>query len=143
MPGMETHTIEPPVDELACPDSCTPSGAEISRFQHAVRTITGKWKIDIICALIDGPRRFGALRRELPGVTQHMLTAQLRELESSGLVLRTAHAELTPRVEYELTDAGYGLIPTFRSLLEWSRQYGGDLETALSRQPAAQTTGRP
>ncbi len=73
-----------------------------------------------------GPLRFGELRRCLPGVTQHMLTTQLRELESNGLVLRTAYAEVPPRVSYELTEAANALKPAFESLLEWSRIYKTD-----------------
>jgi DNA-binding HxlR family transcriptional regulator len=68
--------------------------------------------------------RFGALRRSLTGITQHMLTMQLRELEQDGLVSRTAYAEKPLRVEYELTDAAYGLLPAFRELLNRSKMYG-------------------
>jgi DNA-binding HxlR family transcriptional regulator len=73
---------------------------------------------------MDGATRFGELRRSLAGITQHMLTVQLRELENDGLVLRTAFAEKPLRVEYELTDAAYGLLPAFRELLNWSKLYG-------------------
>jgi DNA-binding HxlR family transcriptional regulator len=64
------------------------------------------------------------LRRSLNGITQHMLTMQLRELEGDGLVLRTAYAEKPLRVEYELTDAAHGLLPAFRELLGWSKIHG-------------------
>jgi DNA-binding HxlR family transcriptional regulator len=65
---------------------------------------------------MEGPVRFGRLRRAIGGITQHMLTAQLREFEHDGLLLRRAFAGV-PLVEYELTDAAYGLLPTFRALL--------------------------
>jgi DNA-binding HxlR family transcriptional regulator len=104
-------------------ERCAPDPAILSAFQCAVRSISGKWKLEILFHLMDGPLRFGALRRAIGGVTQHMLTAQLRELEQDGLVLRTEFAGATMRVEYELTDAAYGLLPTFRALLAWSEQY--------------------
>ncbi len=129
VPSMKNHTE---TDQDECPECVmtTPSDEEVSGFQHAIRTISGKWKIEIICALIEGPRRFGELRRALPAITQHMLTAQLRELEASGLVLRTAFPEIPPRVEYELTDAAYGLRPAFDALLAWSQRFGATLKPA-------------
>lgn len=125
MPGMEDLTME----MADCAGCRVPAPAEVRRFQAALRAITGKWKVEIICALVDGPRRFGELRRCLPGVTQHMLTAQLRELERDGLVLRTAHAEVPPRVEYELTEAAYALEPVFEALVGWSGRHGHVLRT--------------
>jgi DNA-binding HxlR family transcriptional regulator len=56
-----------------------------------------------------------------------MLTAQLRGLADSGLVVRTAHAEIPPRVEYGLTEAAYVLEPVFQALLDWSERYGANL----------------
>ncbi|MFL7962953.1 winged helix-turn-helix transcriptional regulator [Pseudomonas kielensis] len=105
-------------------DGCVgPSDVDILRFQRAIRAITGKWKIEIVCMLIEGPVRFGVLRRSLPGVTQHMLTAQLKELSSNGIVIRRAYAEIPPRVEYELSQAGIDLVPIFQKMLEWSLKY--------------------
>ena len=65
-----------------------------------------------------------ALRRSLTGITQNTLTMQLRELEQDRLVLRTAYAEKPLRVEYELTDAAYGLSAAFMELLNWSKVHG-------------------
>ena len=65
--------------------------------------------------------RFGELRRALPGITQHMLTAQLRALEADHLVSRTPYPEIPPRVEYALTDNAYALKPIFLDLLSWSQ----------------------
>lgn len=105
-------------------DGCTgPSDVDILRFQRTIRAITGKWKIEIVCTLIEGPMRFGVLKRSLPGITQHMLTEQLKELASNGIVIRRAYAEIPPRVEYELSQAGIDLIPTFQAMLEWSLKY--------------------
>jgi DNA-binding HxlR family transcriptional regulator len=106
-------------DAAACA-SCSPDSKMLVRFQKAVRTIAGKWKLEILFALMDGTKRFGELRRSLGGVTQHMLTTQLRELEHDGLVLRTAFPGVQLRVDYKLTDAAWGLLPVFRALLSWS-----------------------
>jgi DNA-binding HxlR family transcriptional regulator len=111
-----------PASDTEC-TTCTLDPAVLATFQRAIRTLSGKWKLEILFHLMDGPLRFGRLRRAIGGVTQHMLTAQLRELEQDGLVLRTAFAEVPLRVEYGLTDAAYGLLPTFRALLAWSEQH--------------------
>lgn len=93
-------------------------------FLEAMRPLTGKWKVEIMWALAQRTHRFGELRRALPGITQHMLTVQLRELEADGLVKRTAYEEKPPRVEYEITEAAHGLRPVFEALIAWSKQYG-------------------
>jgi len=100
---------------------------DTSEFQKAIDAVVGKWKIEILCTLMDGRRRFGELRRSLSGVTQHMLTAQLRDLERCGLVRRTVYAEVPPRVEYELTPAAHALRPVCESLLAWARRYATEL----------------
>ncbi|WP_341356157.1 helix-turn-helix domain-containing protein [Rhizobium tumorigenes] len=89
--------------------------------------ITGKWKIEIVCSLVSGPMRFVELRRALPGITQHMLTEQLRDLERNGIVIRTAYAEIPPRVEYALSQAGIDLMPTFATLRDWALRYENQL----------------
>jgi DNA-binding HxlR family transcriptional regulator len=93
-------------------------------FIEAMRPLTGKWKIEIMWLLAQGTHRFGELRRALPGITQHMLTVQLRELEADGLVKRTAYEEMPPRVEYDITEAARGLQPVFETLIAWSKQHG-------------------
>ena len=69
-----------------------------SEMRSALATITGKWKLEILWLLNQRVHRFGELRRVIPGITQHMLTAQLRELESDGLIRRKIFAEVPPRV---------------------------------------------
>jgi DNA-binding HxlR family transcriptional regulator len=110
-----------------CDDDCdcTPYAAQLADFSRAIHALGGKWKLEILSALMNGAMRFGALRRSVAGITQHMLTTKLRELEQDGLVSRTAFTEKPLRVEYELTNAAYGLEPTFKEILNWSRLYGG------------------
>jgi DNA-binding HxlR family transcriptional regulator len=93
-------------------------------FLEAMKPLTGKWKIEILWALAQQTRRFGELRRALPGITQHMLSLRLRELEAEGLVKRTVYPENVLRVEYEISEAVHGLKPVFRAVIAWSQQYG-------------------
>ncbi|GAA3546010.1 helix-turn-helix domain-containing protein [Amycolatopsis ultiminotia] len=91
---------------------------------EAVLTVLGgKWKLVIVRYLFAGPMRFGELKRALPGVTQRMLTRQLRELESDGLVLRTVYREVPSKVEYSLTAIGRSLETIADQLDAWGRWY--------------------
>jgi DNA-binding HxlR family transcriptional regulator len=85
--------------------------------------IGGKWKLLIISQLQRGVSRFGQLRRAIPGVTQTMLTQQLRELEEDGVVSRTIFPEIPPRVEYALTDFGKTLDCVLQVMGMWGEQY--------------------
>ncbi len=93
-------------------------------FLEAMRPLTGKWKIEILWVLAQKTRRFGELKRALPGITQHMLSLRLRELENDGLVNRTVYAESVLRVEYEISEAVHGLKPVFEAVIGWSERYG-------------------
>lgn len=91
--------------------------------EATVDIIGGKWKSVILFHLLDGKKRFGELQRLLPGVTQRMLTLQLRELEEDGIIYRNVYREVPPKVEYSLTDFGNSLQPIIRLMLEWGQQY--------------------
>jgi DNA-binding HxlR family transcriptional regulator len=93
-------------------------------MRRAFGLLAGKWKLEIMWLLNQRGYRFGELRKAIPGITQHMLTAQLRDLESDGLVLRTVYAEVPPRVEYEITLKARGLGPTMTALQAWWAEYG-------------------
>jgi len=134
---MENQTITPRVYGDDC-DGCTgPEPIDVMRFQHAIRAITGKWKIEIVCSLVAGPMRFGELGRALPGITQHMLTEQLRDLARNGIVIRTAYPEVPPRVEYALSEAGIGLMPTFGALRDWAIRFEDQLANPPQAVPEA------
>ena len=92
----------------------------------SLEIIGGKWKGVILWHLCHKTLRFSQLRRRLQGVTQKMLTQQLRELERDKLVNRKVYAEVPPRVEYSLTELGRTLEPTLRQLCEWGKQYNDD-----------------
>jgi DNA-binding HxlR family transcriptional regulator len=100
-----------------------PSERGRQQLHRAFRLLSGKWKGEILWQLVDGKQRFGQLRRAIPDVTQHMLTTQLRDLESEGLVKRTVFPEVPPRVEYEMTPAARALRPVFDELFRWANAH--------------------
>lgn len=85
--------------------------------------ISDKWKVLILRDLLPGTRRFGELKRSLGGVSQKVLTAQLRQMEESGLLTRTVYPEVPPRVEYTLTELGASLRPVLEVLRDWGEEY--------------------
>ncbi|QDU35232.1 putative HTH-type transcriptional regulator YybR [Poriferisphaera corsica] len=98
---------------------------DICPTETALEVIGGKWKGMILFYLYDGTKRFNELRRSIPGVTQRMLTKQLRELEKEGVVHREVYPEIPPKVEYSLTPLGRKLGPTLESLRQWGQAYLG------------------
>ena len=85
--------------------------------------ISDKWKVLILRDLLTGTKRFGELRRSIGTVTQKVLTAQLRQMEESGLVRRTVYPEVPPRVEYSLTELGFSLKPILDAMWSWGVAY--------------------
>jgi DNA-binding HxlR family transcriptional regulator len=87
---------------------------------RAIGIFEGRWKLMILFHLFGGKvLRFSQLERAIPGVSQKMLTQQLRQLERDGMVRRIIHAQVPPRVEYELTPWGQALCPALDALLTW------------------------
>lgn len=116
-------------------------------LRRALALLSGKWKLEILWLLYQRVHRFGELRRAIPGVTQHMLTAQLRELEADDLISRKVFAEVPPRVEYAITEKALGLGPALQALTVWWETHGKSVprRRAASRGRHAQTsrsTGR-
>ncbi len=91
--------------------------------EATLAVIGGRWKVPILWNLLPGVCRFGELSRKLTGVTQKMLTQQLRELETDGLVHRKVYPEVPPRVEYSLTELGKSLQPVIEALSNWGETY--------------------
>jgi len=79
--------------------------------EEAMRVIGGRWRLLLVSYLLDGSKRFNELRRDMPEISQRVLTAELRALEEAGLVTRTVYPEVPPRVEYCLSDDGDRLRP--------------------------------
>lgn len=104
----------------------TPTSAAID-LEIAFRLLDGRWKLVILFQLFGRTvRRFSELERAVPGISQKVLTQQLRQLEAEGLVQRTVYAEVPPRVEYRLTDWGERLCPALDALLGWLAQRPGN-----------------
>lgn len=124
------------------PDHTTParkSDARIAELNNRIRSafaiFGGKWKLEILWILSQRTHRFNELLRAIPGVTQHMLTVQLRELERDGLVVRTVYPEVPPRVEYEITDDTRRLAPVFSAIFVWMK---GRASVRADRKPGSE-----
>ena len=85
--------------------------------------ISDKWKVLILRDLMPGTKRFGELKKSVGNVSQKVLTSQLREMEQSGLLIRTVYPEVPPRVEYTLTDLGRSLKPILDAMQSWGQAY--------------------
>ena len=89
----------------------------------AISLLGSKWKLLILRELFKGMRRFGELSRNVPGISQKMLTQQLRQMEEDGLVSRKIYPEVPPRVEYSLTAIGTSLKPVLDAMHKWGAKY--------------------
>lgn len=100
----------------------------------AVNILGGKWKPIILHMLSEGTMRFGELKKNIPPVSQKMLTQQLRELEADGIIKRKVYSEVPPRVEYSLTDRGITLKPILQDLYAWGQknEFDSELEISIS-----------
>lgn len=92
-----------------------------------------KWSMLIIGVLGDGPLRYTDLQRQIPGISQRMLTHTLRQLTEDGLITRTAYAEVPPRVEYALSPLGEGLREIVRRLIAWATDHYDEIRANRSR----------
>jgi len=99
-------------DELpACPVATT------------VSLIGNKWKLLILRNLLAGSNRFGELRKTIPGISQKVLTDNLRSMERDGIIVRTVYAEVPPRVEYSLSELGDSMRPIISAMEQWGFGY--------------------
>jgi DNA-binding HxlR family transcriptional regulator len=88
--------------------------------RHILDTVVNRWASLIFYALSSGPKRYGQLKRMIEGISQTMLTNTLRKLERHGLVSRTVHPVIPPKVEYALTPLGETLVPIFEQIYQWA-----------------------
>ena len=89
----------------------------------ALTAIGGKWKLIIVYWLAESPKHFAALRRSIPGISQKVLTQQLRELEADGLVRRQPEGPVPAPVQYSLTDYGESVLPLVEDIRVWGRSH--------------------
>ncbi|MDO4547102.1 MAG: helix-turn-helix domain-containing protein [Clostridia bacterium] len=85
--------------------------------------ISDRWKVLILRDLFTGTKRFGELKKSLTGISQKVLTANLKDMEATGLLTRKAYAEVPPRVEYTLTQTGLSLKPIILAMFDWGMAY--------------------
>jgi DNA-binding HxlR family transcriptional regulator len=110
----------------------TPASAAAG-IEHAISMLEGRWKLVILFHLFGGKTlRFSDLERAIPGISQKMLTQQLRQLERDLIVTRIVHPSVPPKVEYHLTEWGQSLCPALDRLLSW-----GEHQPANTRAPSA------
>ncbi|MBO1039789.1 winged helix-turn-helix transcriptional regulator [Brucella pituitosa] len=114
---------------------CSPGCA----VEAAISLIDGKWKSVVLFHLLDGTLRFNELRRQIPGVTQRMLTNQLRELEDDGLIDRKVYAQVPPKVEYSLSPLGRSIEPILLALKDWGDTNIERFSKPVKPQPSAQS----
>ena len=91
--------------------------------ERAVNLFGDKWKFLILRDLMDGKMRFSEIKRSVGNISQKVLTQNLRNLESNGLLTRTVYPVVPPKVEYELTNLGYSLRPVIDALRTWGEFY--------------------
>lgn len=96
---------------------------QICGIEALLDVIGGKWKTLVLFHLIGGTKRFGELKKLMPGVTQRMLTNQLRELEADGFIHREVYKEIPPKVEYSLTTLGWSLQGILEQMCQWGEKY--------------------
>ncbi len=93
--------------------------------QATANVMAGKWKVLVVWHLSFGSRRFAEIRDFLPGASEKVLTAQLRELQHDGIIERIVTPTVPPRVDYELTDRGKELITVMETMCAWSMKHLG------------------
>ena len=103
---------------------------DVCGMSLAIDVVGGKWKMHLMWVLGEGPQRFGQIRRTLTGVSEKVLTENLRQLETSGVVRREIYPEIPPRVEYSLTPLGEDLATALRPLEEWGDRNRDQLDAA-------------
>jgi DNA-binding HxlR family transcriptional regulator len=131
---MKGTIMRPSEDRLAgLPNICRSAGDSGRLFRDLLDRVGDKWSMLIIGTLQEGPLRFTALEEAIGGISQRMLTLNLRHLERDGLITRTVYAEVPPRVEYELTDLGRTLLGLVMPLARWTADNSGRIQSNRDR----------
>ncbi|MGW3861334.1 winged helix-turn-helix transcriptional regulator [Streptomyces sp. NPDC005047] len=112
------------------------------RTRVVLDIVGDKWSLLVVRNLRDGPRRFTELKRAVEGISQRMLTVTLRSLERDGILTRTVHEVMPPRVSYELTEMGFTLREATAPLLEWSIAHLARIDDARAVYDARTTSRR-
>ena len=110
-----------------------PRSENCRAVSEVLARVGDKWTVLVVQTLGEGSKRFNELRREIPSVSQRMLTLTLRGLERDGLVTRTIFPTIPPRVDYELTDLGRGLQQPVKALGQWAMDHQDQIAAARTR----------
>ena len=103
-----------------------------SSVKTTLEVIGGKWKPLIMFLLVEKTMRFSELQRSISGITQKMLTEQLRELERDGLVSRKVYPQVPPKVEYSITTYGKTLLPVLDTMHKWGKKHKSQVENVVT-----------
>lgn len=121
---MRKETSTNALNEKMISDSCG--------MAYTLGVLGGRWKPAILCRLMHGTLRYGELKKSIEGISERMLVAQLRELESDGIVQRMVFPEVPPRVEYGMTELGLSMKSVIEAMSDW-----GNMHRSLSERPVA------
>ena len=111
--------------------------------ERALKVISGRWKPVILYYVFSGPKRLSELKRMMPTITQKVLIQQLKELEADGLVKRTDHKEVPPRVDYSLTPLGHSLAQALVPLCTWGTEHMTEVSRVFAERATWTRRGRP
>jgi DNA-binding HxlR family transcriptional regulator len=139
-PGYLGGTAGDPAECRADRDPFQWDVREDCQVRQILDRIADKWSLLVIALLEERTLRFGELGREIDGISKRMLTVTLRNLERDGLVRRTVHPEVPPRVEYELTALGRTLLGTTQALVAWTEEHQEQIAKARQEFEAANGT---
>ena len=129
-PGSARDPSGAACDSGAAIDAATPSTPTTCRAREVLQRVGDKWSVLVIDLLGQGTLRFSELHRAVDGITARMLTVTLRGLERDGIVTRTIHPVIPPRVEYALTPMGRTLLDTIGQLVTWADSHLPEIEAA-------------
>ncbi len=120
----------PPVADHAYARRVAERARSARLIRDSIGLLSSKWSVDVLLALGDGTRRYHELLEDLSPISEKVLTQTLRTMERDGLIARHVHAEVPPRVEYELTPMGRSLIPPALALAGWAMQHVPAIEAS-------------
>jgi DNA-binding HxlR family transcriptional regulator len=133
---MESVMAPDPQPDMAPDPQPDMAYAPLAALASALETVGDRWSLLVIAALLDGPKRFGELQEELPGIAPNILTQRLRQLERDAVLVARPYSERPPRFEYELSSAGQELAGVLRLLAGWgARNVGGEVRHSVCGTP--------
>jgi DNA-binding HxlR family transcriptional regulator len=113
---------------------------DMAFIRQVLDRVGDKWSTLVVAVLEDGPLRYTDLHRQIPGISQRMLTHTLHQLHDDGLITRTAYAEVPPRVEYALAPLGHGLHKIVKQLIDWATDHHDEIRVHRATATATATS---